>query len=166
MEPVDIPELLRAVISLANNSRMQGPPVYLDIAGGNPGDEKTFTVAGQGSRLAQVIRNLIDNAISFSPENGKIDVLLRMVDNEVEIAVEDEGPGIDMENQRRIFERFYTDRPHESSFGQNSGLGLSISKQIVEVHGGRIFAENRKSGSDGKSVSGARLVVRLPAAAP
>ncbi len=165
MEPVDITELLQTVISIANNSRKQGPLIHLDIAGENAGDAKTFTVPGQGSRLAQVISNLIDNAISFSPEKGRIDVFVRMVDNEVEIAVEDEGPGIDMENQTRIFERFYTDRPHENSFGQNSGLGLSISKQIVEVHGGRIFAENRKTSGDKKSVSGARLVVRLPASA-
>ena len=79
--------------------------------------------------------------------------------------VDDDGPGIRDDALERIFERFYTDRPHQG-FGQNSGLGLSISKQIIEAHGGRIWAENRpaRRTSDGApTVAGARFVVRLPA---
>jgi len=75
--------------------------------------------------------------------------------------VDDDGPGIQPDALERIFERFYTDRP-EQGFGQNSGLGLSISKQIVDAHGGRIWAENRMS-ADGERVLGARFTVRLPA---
>ena len=85
--------------------------------------------------------------------------------NAVEITVDDDGPGIQPEAMERIFERFYTDRPHQG-FGQNSGLGLSISRQIVEAHGGRIRAENRMgvaTGPEGPKVLGARFVVRLPA---
>jgi two-component system, OmpR family, sensor histidine kinase ChvG len=84
---------------------------------------------------------------------------------QIEIVVDDDGPGIRPDALERIFERFYTDRPHQG-FGQNSGLGLSISKQIIDAHGGRIWAENRVGpiGEDGEpTMAGARFVVRLPA---
>ena len=98
-------------------------------------------------------------------------VVARRIGPEIQIAVEDEGPGIPSENLERIFERFYTDRPQES-FGQNSGLGLNISRQIVVAHGGRLFAENRppagmgrgKGDGGDRSSGGARFVIRLPAA--
>ena len=99
-------------------------------------------VPGHDSRLGQVVDNLIDNARSFSPPGGTVRVTCRRLRDEVEIVVDDDGPGIRPEALERIFERFYTDRP-DQGFGQNSGLGLSISKQIVEAHGGRIWAENR-----------------------
>jgi two-component system sensor histidine kinase ChvG len=92
------------------------------------------------------------------------------VRNEIDIAIEDEGPGILPENLDKVFERFYTDRPGDEMFGQNSGLGLHISRQIIIAHGGRIWAENRspapgsrRKARNGKSL-GARLVIRLPAA--
>jgi two-component system sensor histidine kinase ChvG len=87
------------------------------------------------------------------------------VKSEIEIVIDDDGPGIREDALERIFERFYTDRPHQG-FGQNSGLGLSISKQIVEAHGGRIWAENRAgppSAEGEATIAGARFVVRLPA---
>ncbi len=93
-------------------------------------------------------------------------VTCRRLKDEIEIVIDDDGAGIRPDALERIFERFYTDRP-EQGFGQNSGLGLSISKQIVEAHGGRIWAENRTSGldEDGEPhIVGARFVVRLPAA--
>ena len=90
---------------------------------------------GHDSRLGQVVSNLIDNARSFSPPGGTVRITCRRLRNEVEIVVDDDGPGIRPEALDKIFERFYTDRPHQG-FGQNSGLGLSISKQIVEAHGG------------------------------
>ena len=99
---------------------------------------------GHDSRLGQVVSNLIDNARSFSPPGGSVRVTCRRLKNEVEIVVDDDGPGIRPDALEKIFERFYTDRP-EQGFGQNSGLGLSISKQIVEAHGGSIRAENRTS---------------------
>ena len=83
--------------------------------------------------------------------------------DEVEVIVDDDGPGIRPDQFERIFERFYTDRPTTQGFGQNSGLGLSISKQIVEAHRGRIWAENRTSPGQPPKVLGARFVVRLPA---
>ena len=120
---------------------------------------------GHDSRLGQVIDNLIENARSFSPQGGTVRITARRLRNAVEITVDDDGPGIQPDAMERIFERFYTDRPHQG-FGQNSGLGLSISRQIVEAHGGRIRAENRmgaSTGPDGPKVLGARFVVRLPA---
>ncbi len=92
-------------------------------------------------------------------------IACRRVRSNIEIVVDDDGPGIREDALARIFERFYTDRPHQG-FGQNSGLGLSISKQIVEAHGGKIWAENRVGplAADGEAtVAGARFVVRLPA---
>ena len=111
-----------------------------------------------------MVSNLIDNARSFSPPGGTVRVTCRRLKNEVEITVDDDGPGIRPEALSKIFERFYTDRPHQG-FGQNSGLGLSISKQIVDAHGGRIWAENRvgpASAGGEATVAGARFVVRLP----
>ncbi len=115
---------------------------------------------------AQVIDNLIDNARSFSSPGGTVRITCRRLKNDIEIVVDDDGPGIRADAFEKIFERFYTDRPHQG-FGQNSGLGLSISKQIVEAHGGRIWAENRHGvpTHDGAEplVLGARFIVRLPA---
>jgi two-component system, OmpR family, sensor histidine kinase ChvG len=125
-----------------------------------------FTVAGNDSRLGQVVDNLIDNARSFSKSGGTVRVTCRPLKNDIDIVVEDDGPGIPAEAMERIFERFYTHRP-DQDFGQNSGLGLSISRQIVEAHGGRIWAENRRDpasgGDDGENILGARFTVRLPA---
>src|SRR6478736_5038699 len=109
-----------------------------------------YFVFGHDSRLAQVVTNLIDNACSFSESGGVVHVALERISarNEpkgekrvdcVVITVDDDGPGIPPHALERIFERFYTDRPSQG-FGQNSGLGLSISRQIVEAHGGRIWA--------------------------
>jgi two-component system sensor histidine kinase ChvG len=125
---------------------------------------------GHDSRLSQVIVNLLDNAISFSPPGGRVAVVARRIGPEIQIAVEDEGPGIPPENLERIFERFYTDRPQEN-FGQNSGLGLNISRQIAVAHGGRLYAENRppagmgrgKGDAGNRASGGARFVMRLPA---
>jgi two-component system sensor histidine kinase ChvG len=112
------------------------------------------------------VDNLVDNARSFSPPGGEVRVTCRRLRSDIEIVVEDDGPGIPPEAMERIFERFYTQRP-DQDFGQNSGLGLSISKQIVDAHDGRIWAENRKAASLNASaagaVIGARFTVRLPA---
>jgi len=110
---------------------------------------------GVASRL---LTHLLDDARTFSPPDANVRVALRRVRAEVELIVEDEGPGIPEHALERIFERFYTDRP-EQGFGQNSGLGLSIARQIVEAHGGRIRAENRLGG-DGVT-AGARFEAAL-----
>ncbi len=97
---------------------------------------------GHDSRLGQIVDNLIENARSFSPPGGTVRVTCRRLRNQIEIFVDDDGPGVRPDALEKIFERFYTDRPHQG-FGQNSGLGLSISKQIVDAHGGAIWVENR-----------------------
>jgi two-component system sensor histidine kinase ChvG len=123
-------------------------------------------VPGHDSRLGQVVSNLLDNARSFSPPGGTVRITCRRLKDEVEIVVDDDGPGIQPDALDKIFERFYTDRPTQS-FGQNSGLGLSITKQIVEAHGGSIRVENRVApaakSDEPPRVLGARFVVRLPA---
>ena len=113
-------------------------------------------------RLVQVLRNLITNAQSFSPPRGNIWLRARATDGQVEISVEDEGPGIPDTNLEQVFDRFYSERPKTERFGQHSGLGLSISRQIVEALHGWIEADNRRDTLG--NVLGARFVVRLPKA--
>ena len=130
--------------------------IHLEISKAN-GGRKKYLICGHQNRLGQVFTNLIDNARSFVPAtSGIIDVAVKRNGANIEIIVEDNGSGIAAENPSMIFERFYTDREQMDEFGQNSGLGLSISKQIVEAHGGTIFAENIPG-------SGARFTVCLPA---
>ncbi|MDI4239241.1 sensor histidine kinase [Bradyrhizobium sp. Arg237L] len=164
MAPVDLRRLLTTLTSVANETKL-GHDVAVEarFEGRSPTD--TFAVPGHDSRLGQVISNLLSNAQSFSQPGDKVRIVCRRVRSEIEIVVDDDGPGIGEDALERIFERFYTDRPHQG-FGQNSGLGLSISKQIIEAHNGRIWAENRPgpADADGKpTVAGARFVVRLPA---
>jgi two-component system sensor histidine kinase ChvG len=166
--PVSVDRLLAALVDLANEVRpacearivlQQGlPPQGMDAAA-------AFKVLGHDNRLGQVVSNLIDNALSFSASGSTVTVNLRRRGAWVELHIDDEGPGVPSDNLERIFQRFYTDRP-EGSFGKNSGLGLSISRQIVEAHRGTIHAENRlgSPGPDGsRPITGARFVVRLPA---
>ena len=155
---IDLGQLLDTLVKAANEIRTDDVTVTLAFEDGGPGN---FKVPGHDSRLGQIVSNLVDNARSFSPPGGTVRITCRKLKNEVEIIVDDDGPGIRPEALEKIFERFYTDRP-EQGFGQNSGLGLSISKQIVEAHGGRIWVENRASVGGGR-VLGARFVVRLPA---
>ncbi|MFG1478542.1 sensor histidine kinase [Xanthobacter sp. V4C-4] len=161
---VDLKQLLEMVVGMAQDVRRDdGVRVSLAFERG-AGAAASFVVPGHASRLGQVVDNLVSNARSFSPKGGEVRVTCRGLKDEVEIVVDDDGPGIQPDALARIFERFYTDRPHQG-FGQNSGLGLSISRQIVEAHGGRIWAENRTAtGPDGiERVVGARFIVRLPA---
>lgn len=163
--PVDLHTLLNTVVTVANEVRHgDGVHVALSFEGGGP---QAFVVPGHDSRIGQVIDNLIANARSFSAPGGTVRVTARRVRNTVEIVVDDDGPGIRPDAMQKIFDRFYTDRPHQN-FGNNSGLGLSISKQIIEAHGGKIWAENRRGvpTHDGAEplILGARFVVQLPAA--
>ncbi len=158
--PVDLRKLLTTTVTVSNEAGHNNDiEVRLRFEGG-PYD--AFAVPGHDSRLGQVVANLISNACSFSPPDGIVTVTCRRVRSEIEVMVDDNGPGISADAFDRIFERFYTDRPHQG-FGQNSGLGLSISKQIVEAHGGRIWAENRIMPGSEPAVAGARFIVRLPA---
>ena len=164
MTLVDLRRLLTTLTSVANETKL-GTDVAVEVRFEGRGTNDTFSVPGHDSRLGQVISNLLSNAQSFSTAGGKVRITCRRVRSEIEILVDDDGPGIREDALQRIFERFYTDRPHQG-FGQNSGLGLSISKQIIDAHGGRIWAENRPGpvDSDGNpTVAGARFIVRLPA---
>ncbi len=163
MAPVDLRRLLTALAAVANETR-RGNNVTVELRFESKGPSDSFSVPGHDSRLGQVVSNLLSNAQSFSEAGSKVRITCRNRRSNIEIIVDDDGPGIRDDALSRIFERFYTDRPHQG-FGQNSGLGLSISKQIVEAHGGRIWAENRKGpvAADGEAtVAGARFVVRLP----
>lgn len=161
---VDIGRLVEGVVSLARETgRHADVGIGLKVeTGGRP-----LLVLGHDSRLGQVFNNLIDNARSFSPSGGSVDVTVRRSGEMVEVIVDDHGPGIRAEKIERVFERFYTDRPDGEGFGNNSGLGLSISKQIVDAHRGSITAINRKDDpADPERVTGARFVVALPAERP
>ncbi len=178
MDLVDLELLLAAVVSMANQVGAEpNIRVCLMVARGSYEDSRkpSFRIFGHDSRLGQVFNNLIDNARSFSTEGGSVRVVLRPARESsvngqwrdgFEILVDDDGPGIPADAFERIFERFYTDRPAQG-FGQNSGLGLSISRQIIEAHGGRISAYNRIGPTNPHGehvVLGARLSMWLPKA--
>ena len=165
-EPVDLVRLAETVVAVQNEVK-RASPVFIRLAiAPHPMGRDAYIVPGHDLRLGQVITNIVDNACSFSPEGGEVRVFMQREPHAVTMSVEDDGPGIPPHALERIFERFYTDRPEEQGFGQNSGLGLSISRQIVEAHRGTIAAENRlgPTDADGEATRlGARFIVRLPA---
>ncbi len=165
LEPVNIPALLEAVVDMANQTwASEGARIALSID--KSVDPNAYFVLGHDSRLGQVMSNLIDNAHSFCPDDGEVRITANRRRNVITITVDDDGPGIQAERIDRIFERFYTDRPEGEDFGNNSGLGLSISRQIIEAHNGNIWALNRTrhEHSGEEIIEGARFVVELPAA--
>jgi len=157
-EPVDLKRLLSALAEVyaAIHAKRAGA-ARLELA---LGDEEAVVVPAIENRLVQVMRNLLANAESFSPPSGRIGLALSLDANEATIAVEDDGPGIPSGQLERIFERFYSLRPEGEKFGTHSGLGLSISRQIVEAHGGRLIADNRTDGTG--RIQGARFSIILP----
>ncbi len=161
MTTVDMRGLLTTLMEvelIASEGRGgDAPKLRLDL----PEDEP-LRVVGLEDRIAQVLRNLISNAVSFSPPGGTIGLSCRRRDASIHIVVEDEGPGLPPAMLEAVFQRFYTERPEGEKFGTHSGLGLSISMQIVTAHHGHIRAENVER--DG-AVTGARFIVTLPAAA-
>ncbi|MGQ9368078.1 stimulus-sensing domain-containing protein [Azospirillum sp. ST 5-10] len=188
----DVQRLDRLISDISNASRLdaelsRAEPEPVDVgamvamlaelkADTGDGDERTprlvvdgtagagLVVAGLEGRLTQVFRNLIANALSFSPPGGIVHLAAGRdpADGSVVVTVADEGPGIPEGKEEAIFERFYSERPAGEKFGTHSGLGLSISKQIVEAHGGTITAANRRR-ADGRA-AGALFTVRLPGA--
>ncbi|RZJ86494.1 MAG: HAMP domain-containing histidine kinase, partial [Brevundimonas sp.] len=182
----DVRRLDRLITDISNASRLDAElsrdrpravnlaTLLTDIVGvyettSKPGEAAVRLVAPQGDAapvmgrdgpLGQVFRNLVDNARSFSPPGGTVTVTLFRDETDpaqsIHVRVEDEGPGIPADNLETVFERFYTSRPRGVAFGSNSGLGLSIVRQIIEAHGGRVWAENRGEGA------GARFEVALP----
>jgi two-component system, OmpR family, sensor histidine kinase ChvG len=122
---------------------------------------ENLRVMGVRGRLVQVLQNLLDNALSFSPPDVPVTLSAARMGPYIQIEVEDSGPGIPANKLEAIFDRFYSERPKAEKFGIHSGLGLSISKQIVEAHRGRIWVENRV-GENG-AIIGAKFIVQLPA---
>ncbi|NVJ99494.1 MAG: sensor N-terminal transmembrane domain-containing protein [Alphaproteobacteria bacterium] len=156
-EPVDLAVMLKVLVDAYETTQC---PEGLSVTLGDY-EANVFMVAGVEARLGQVWRNLIDNAISFSPEGGgKVMVSVERQDRWVIVMVEDEGPGLPEGAEEKIFSRFYSERPDREAFGSHSGLGLAISRQVVEAHGGIIRAENRID--ENASILGARFVVELP----
>lgn len=152
VEPVELASLLGALIEIFSETRDDMPQIRLEIASGD-----RFVVLGGEGRIGQVMRNLLENAASFSPQGSAITVKLVRSGRDVIVTIDDEGPGIPPENLETVFERFYTERPHGEAFGRHSGLGLSISRQITEAYGGSLSAENRRD-AEGK-ILGARFSV-------
>ncbi len=161
-EPVELARLLDALVEVqhATFEADGGPRFRLDLPRDAHGRPDPLVVPGLEGRLGQVFRNLLSNAATFSPREGEVRVRAFREAGAVVVTVDDEGPGVPEGKLRAIFDRFYSERPKSEKFGTHSGLGLSISKQIVEGHGGSIRAENRRR-ADG-TIAGARFVVRLP----
>ena len=156
--PVDVRRLLFDIAGIYQTGKgASGAKVSHSGEGGDP-----VLVIGREGPLGQVFRNLIDNARSFSPKGAPVRVQLRRERGQAIVTVEDEGPGIPPDNLETVFQRFYTSRPKGASFGTNSGLGLSIARQIIDAHGGRIWAENRTDETG--AIRGARFTVALPEA--
>ncbi|PKP84088.1 MAG: histidine kinase [Alphaproteobacteria bacterium HGW-Alphaproteobacteria-2] len=158
MEPFDLVRLLRG---LAAHHALEARGLAIDFVADLP--DRPIRIQGLEARLAQVFVNLLTNAISFCEPGDAVRIWARQRDNRVLVVIEDTGPGIPEASLGKIFRRFYSERPVHQ-FGDHSGLGLSISKQIVEAHGGVIWAENiRPTEADPASEPlGARFVVGLP----
>ncbi len=161
---VDLKKFTTDLIAVSRETTRNKKAVEIELKVAKlPAGAKGYFVVGHDLRIGQVITNLIENARSFVPdEHGHIAISLARAGKFNIITVDDNGPGIRAEKIDRIFERFYTDRPAGEAFGQNSGLGLSISRQIVEAHGGTLTAENIPGTKPGE-IKGARFVVTLPA---
>lgn len=159
-EPVDMAGLVRALVGERDQRGVNGgcPVRVVEQVGEEAFEQPAFIVPGDASRLERVLQNLLDNAVSFSPPGGAIEVTLSREEGRVKIAVADHGPGIPAPARERVFERFHSLRPSEEAFGKHSGLGLAIARTIVEAHFGKLFATDRMDGQ-----RGARLVMALPA---
>lgn len=153
VEPVDLERLLKTIVEIYDLTDIPRD-VRITL---NTGLPEGARVIGRDERLGQIFRNLIDNAISFSPDHGAVAIDAYTDGNAMRVVVADEGPGIPPDNLESVFKRFYTERPAEHGFGKNSGLGLSIARQIAEGVGGKVWAENREP-------HGVRFIVELPIA--
>jgi two-component system sensor histidine kinase ChvG len=157
MTPVNIKRLLETIVEVHQATGKRSDIILrFEMSGDGP-----FFVLGIEDRLGQVMRNVIDNARSFSPAQGTIALSLMRVGDGIRIMCDDEGPGFPEDHMDRVFERFYTQRPNGEAFGKHSGLGLSISRQIVDAHKGSITASNRKDAKG--QIVGARVTIDLPA---
>ena len=156
-EAIDIESLLLAFHQLRKfQKRFEQKSLTLNIEKG----EKQLLILGHESRIVQVIDNIVNNAITFAPVNSNINISVSADTTDVKITIDDEGPGIPENKLDAIFERFYSERPAAEKFGLHSGLGLSICKQIVEAHNGKISAKNRTGYQN--DITGARFIITLP----
>jgi two-component system sensor histidine kinase ChvG len=159
MEPFDLGRLLDLLTGIfTQQGEARGIAVVLSLP------PEGLRARGLEGRIAQVITNFVDNALSFAPPGSRITVTGTQAGTRVRVSVADQGPGVPQDNIESVFERFYTERPEGESFGTHSGLGLSISRQIIEAHGGRIWCENIPSADpDAAGPLGARFSFELPA---
>lgn len=156
LAPVDLAGLISTLAEMHNSTTAgERVPIQVEII-----SNAKMVVEGIEDRLVQVFRNLIANAVTFSPPGGRIKISLGQENGWLVATLDDEGPGIPHDKEVEIFDRFYTSRPEGEKFGTHSGLGLAISKQIIDSHDGEIAAANRRA-ADGK-VLGARFIIRLP----
>ena len=166
MRSIDVTTMLRNVMTIFRDI-IGGDSRRIELSIAPEPYTGAYFIVGDEGRLGQVLTNLLDNAVSFSPEGGVVTVRARASGPFIEISVEDQGPGIPDDRLEIVFDRFYSDRPAtDQSRGKNSGLGLSISREIAHAHGGRIVAENRYEAGAGPGTqpAGATFIVRLPIA--
>ncbi|MDI1295187.1 MAG: HAMP domain-containing sensor histidine kinase, partial [bacterium] len=154
-EPLDLGLLIERLVV---GREARGVPRGIRVAFARPRKD-VAVVLGEEQRLMRVLENLIDNAISFSPDNGLVQIVATVADNEVLVSVEDDGPGVPESEREHVFRRFHSVRPEGEAFGKHSGLGLAIARSIVEGHQGKIRIADRED-----SQSGACFIVRLPMA--
>jgi len=155
MEKIDLANVISSVVEDFNSDLLNSNKnIKIKINNSKLNGIK-LNILGVESKLEQIVANLLDNAISFSPDNSKISVICNVKEEDAQLIIEDEGPGFNEKNIDKVFNRFYSNRPEK--FGEHSGLGLNIVKNIIELHGGTIFASNQ---SDNKK--GARIEVLLP----
>lgn len=156
-ELIDLGKMVGRIVR-SQSTRERGPAVKVSYSGPPRGQ---LFVMGDPQKLARVIENVIDNARSFSPEGGRVRVIVEMTDGKAQIATEDEGPGVPAAEREAIFRRFHSVRPEKDGFGMHSGLGLAIARTILDGHHGAIWVEDRPDGKNG-----ARFVVALPRSMP
>jgi two-component system, OmpR family, sensor histidine kinase ChvG len=154
-EPVDLGALIEPLVASWETRRETGDA---RLAFARPRKD-TAVVMGKSDRLARAIDAIIDNAVSFSPPGGLVEIAVARVGDEVRIRIDDEGPGVPAEAREAIFNRFHTVRRQTRDFGRHSGLGLAIAQAIVNGHDGEIDVQDRDD-----APSGARFTIRLPAA--
>ena len=156
-QAVDLGDLIAQLVKAWETRRETGS---VRIAFARPRAGSTL-VLGEPERLARAIDNIIDNAVSFSPDDGLVEVVASHVGDVIKVRIDDEGPGVPAEHREAIFNRFHSVRPAAESFGRHSGLGLAIARAIVEGHDGEIDVTDRDD-----APSGARFTITLPAADP
>lgn len=160
-EQIDVSQALGGVVGVFRDINSEND-ITINLVTEDQDGADPLLVHGHEGRLSQVVTNLLDNALSFSKAGDTVTVSARRFGSEIELTIEDEGPGMPDDKLEAVFDRFYSDRPGDKTQGKNSGLGLSISREIVVSHNGRIWAENRRADAAGE-ILGARFVVRLPA---